>query len=210
MKKLMFFAVEVVKPHVAPAIGSWRPGRRDKLTNPIFITPGGVIEEFPTQDVHFFSSPPLAPILPSFHPRIPDGSGWAVISRVDLERSTRYLRWLNGKREDTRATIEESYAVFVAEGRDGLKKRFSKTHVFYLLREFKKQGWATDWPVIGRCEMSAIEQAVEKQSKGTVIPSHDDIATIQRYQETGLDLTTAAALFLTQRALTGLAGATTN
>ena len=139
------FAVEVLKPEVAVgAGGSLRGGRRDKLTKPVFITPGGVIDEFPTNDKDFFTTPPLMPVLPTTHPRIPEGSGWAIISRTDLERSARYLRWLNGKREDKRATLEESYTVFQAEGREGLKKRFSKTHVFYLLREFKQRGWNID------------------------------------------------------------------
>lgn len=144
MKKMVFYAVEVIKPQVVSATGGPRSGRRDKLSKPVFITPSGVIDEFPTKDEHFFSSPPLMPVLPASHPQIPKGSGWAVISRYGLERSVRYLRWLNGKREDTRATIDESYAVFVAEGREGLKKRFSKTHVFYLLREFKQRGWAVE------------------------------------------------------------------
>ena len=136
------FAVEVLKPEVAVGVGgALRAGKRDKLTNPVFITPSGVIEMFPTSDNDFFTTPPLMPILPAEYPRIPEGSGWAIISRADLECSPRYLRWLKGKQEDTRATLDDSYAVFLAEGREGLKKRFSKTHVFYLLRAFKQRGW---------------------------------------------------------------------
>lgn len=139
---MQMFAVEVLKPEVAVgASGSLRAGRRNKLMKPVFITPSGVVDGFPTRDEDFFSSPPLAPVLPTKHPRIPEGSGWVIIRRTDLECSERYLRWLNGKREDTRATLDDSYAVFLAEGREGLKKRFSKTHVFYLLREFKQRGW---------------------------------------------------------------------
>lgn len=136
------FAIEVLKPEVSVGAGG-RPcaGRRNKLTQPVFVTPGGVIDAFPTSADDYFTSPPLMPVLPVAHPRIPEGSGWAIISRIDLERSARYVRWLHGKREDTRTTLDDSHAMFVAEGRAGLKKRFSKTHVFYLLREFKKRGW---------------------------------------------------------------------
>lgn len=139
------FAVEVLKPMISVgASGAPRAGRRGKLTKPVFITPSGVIDEFPTKDEDYFSSPPRTSPIPESHPLIQPGSGWAIINRSDLERSARYLRWLDGKQTDTRMSIEDSYAIFANEGRDGLKKLFSKTHVFYLLREFKKRGWAIE------------------------------------------------------------------
>jgi len=139
------FAIEILKPATADgASEAPRAGRRSKLTRPVFITPFGVIDEFPTKDEDFFTSPPKASPIPANHPLIQPGCGWAVINRLDLERSARYLRWLDGTRSDTRTTIADSYALFVRDGRDGLKKQFSRTHVFHLLREFKKRGWAVE------------------------------------------------------------------
>lgn len=138
-----FFTFEILNPPVADDF-CVRSGRRQKLTKPIFITPTGVIEGFPTAKDQFFSVMPEQPIVPVDNPLIRTGSGYAMISWIDLEKSARYRRWLDGKKEDTRSTLEESYSVFQNSGRDGLKKLYSKTHVFYLLREFKKRGWLVD------------------------------------------------------------------
>ena len=144
MKNPIFFTCEVLRPQLTSQFGSRIPGRRSKLTKPLFVTPAGVIETFPTEDEQFFQTMPKMPVIPENHPLIPPGSGYSMMTRIDLERSTRYQRWCDGKTEDTRLTLENSYSLFLAGGRDGLKKQFSKSHMFYLLREFKKQGWTVD------------------------------------------------------------------
>lgn len=144
MNKSGYFTFEVLLPQVTQTDGGQKAGRRRKLMKPLFVTPTGIIEGFPTEVEQFFKNMPENPIVPENHPKIPPGSGYVLVTWVDLERSARFLAWSAGKTEDTRSSVEESYGLFIAEGREGLKKRFSKNHVFYLLREFKKRGWGVD------------------------------------------------------------------
>lgn len=92
MRKPVYFTFELLLPQVTKAIGGPRAGRRGKLTKPLFITPAGLIEPFPTEDGQFSDCMPKMPVLPENHPKIPSGSEYSMVMRDGLEKSSRFQR----------------------------------------------------------------------------------------------------------------------
>lgn len=125
-------------------------GRRRKFSNPLFVTPRGLLHAFPEEDADLFidQDAAWAAIAKWGSPK---ASRWAV-SQTKLARQLKrkdYLRWLAEVKslpegveyKEPRRSLEECYAIYANAGMAGLRKLYTRSHCFHLIGKFKDQGW---------------------------------------------------------------------
>lgn len=142
------FSAECVSVEADP--WSRKPaGRRRKFSNPIFVTPHGLLHAFPEIDADLFLDQDAAwAAIRKWGS--PATANWSVSSTTLARHLKRkdYLRWLaevknlpeNVAYKETRRSLEECYAIYAGEGMAGLQKLYTKSHCFHLVAKFKDAG----------------------------------------------------------------------
>jgi hypothetical protein len=122
-------------------------GRRRKFSNPLFITPAGLLHAFPQIDEDLFVDIDSAKAAVQHHAaRV----NWSICSTTlaSLVKSKAYQRWLAEVASlpagegyvEPRRSIEETFAIYAAEGMAGLRRHYTRAHAFHLIAKFKDQG----------------------------------------------------------------------
>lgn len=129
---------------------SRRPaGRRRKFSNPLFVTPAGLLHDFPEEDADLFLDQEAA--WSAIRKWGTAEANWSV-SQTTLARQLKtkpYRRWLAEVKslpegveyKEPRRSMEECYAIYVDSGMAGLRKFYTPSHCFHLVAKFKEQGW---------------------------------------------------------------------
>jgi len=144
------YVAECVSVESAPW-GRKPEGRRRKFSNPLFVTPQGLLHAFPEEDADLFidHDAAWAAIEKWGAPK----ASWSV-SQTKLARQLKrrdYLRWLAEVKslpagveyKEPRRSLEECYAIYADSGMAGLRKLYTPSHCFHLVAKFKDQGWLT-------------------------------------------------------------------
>ena len=127
------------------------PRRRRKYSDPLFVTPRGLLRAFPNKDEDLFLDHASAwAAIAHFSPQEKAGDWTVYETKLEtLLRSKRYLRWSAevkslpegvGFREPRRP-LAESFALYSAGGMEALRARYTRTHCLGLLRKFRAEGW---------------------------------------------------------------------
>lgn len=147
------FVAECVSVEADPW-GRKPEGRRRKFSNPLFVTPRGLLHAFPEEDTDLFIDQDTAwAAIKKWGS--PKGS-WSV-SQTTLARQLKrkdYRRWLAEVKslpdgveyKEPRRSLEECYAVYANAGMAGLRKLYTPSHCFHLIAKFRDQGWAVAAP----------------------------------------------------------------
>ena len=113
--------------------------RKRKFSNPLFLTPDGLLHAFPENDNDLFSTHEVAL---DFLKKSADGH-WEI-RQTTLEAELRkkpYLRWLREVKgrnyQEPRRTEAELLTIFENGGRDALLKLYSKAHAFKIAKRLK-------------------------------------------------------------------------
>ena len=151
-----YVAERLARP-LAPYAKANVNGHRRKYSDPLFVTPRGLLRAFPEKDEDLFLDP---------------ASAWAAIARFGdgapvlewlvyetkleaLLRTRPYLRWCKDVKsilegaayKEPRETLETSFAIYSVGGRKALRARYTRTHCLWLLRKFREQGWLPPAPL---------------------------------------------------------------
>lgn len=124
-------------------------GRTRKFSNPLFVTPKGLLHAYPeAADDLFSSSEEAFKAIEQFGAK---HNNWTVYTMTldQMLKSKRYLRWQaevknqpeNTEYKELRRSLEETYSIYTESGMNGLKALYSKSHCFHLLEKFKSKGW---------------------------------------------------------------------
>lgn len=125
-------------------------GRRRKFSNPLFVTPHGLLHAFPEEDADLFLDQKAAFVAIEKWGS-PKTASWSV-SQTKLAQHLKrkdYRRWLAEVKslpegveyKEPRRSLEECYAIYADTGMAGLRKLYSKSHCFHLIAKFTDQGW---------------------------------------------------------------------
>jgi len=113
--------------------------RKRKFSNPLFLTPDGLLHAFPENDQALFSTNEVA--LDTLKK---SGEGHWEIRQTTLEAELRkkpYLRWVREVKgrdyQEPRRTEAELLTIYENGGRDALLKLYSKAHAFKIAKRLK-------------------------------------------------------------------------
>lgn len=113
--------------------------RKRKFSNPLFLTPDGMLHAFPENDKDLFSMHEVA--LDSLKK---SADGHWEIRQTTLEAELRkkpYLRWVREVKghdyQEPRRTEAELLTIYENGGRDALLKLYSKAHAFKIAKRLK-------------------------------------------------------------------------
>lgn len=122
-------------------------GRKRKFSNPVFLTPNGVIQAFPQADEDLFLDIESARVAIGTRG---NGHQWEIASTslTTLMKTKAYLRWKDEVAAlppgqayvEPRRTLEESFSIYAQEGMPGLRKLYTRSHAWHLIAKFKEQG----------------------------------------------------------------------
>lgn len=126
-------------------------GHRRKYSDPLFVTPHGLLHAFPEKDDDLFLDSASAWAAIAKFGGDAQAFDWLVYdSKLEALRCTkRYLRWSKDVKslpegvayKAPREALEASFAVYSAGGKEALRARYTRTHCAWLLRKFREQGW---------------------------------------------------------------------
>ena len=122
-------------------------GRRRKFSNPLFLTPYGRLEGFPQSDDALFLDADAAHQAIAKHGQ---GVRWQVSTTTlqAIQCSKAFVRWKaevsalpqGQEYAEPRRTLEDSFAIYQREGMEGLRKHYTRTHAWHLIKKFKDNG----------------------------------------------------------------------
>lgn len=131
--------------------GALYSGRKRKFSNPVFVTPHGLIQCYPEQDQDLFlDSDSALNAIKKYAVGYPSDL-WTVNQTTLAQQlcDKHYLRWLRDVKElpdgveykEARRSLSECYEVYTQQGLDGLRALYSKSYCFVLLKKFESEGW---------------------------------------------------------------------
>lgn len=114
--------------------------RKRKFSNPLFLTPGGLLHAFPETDEDLFSTQEVA--LDTLKKQSVDGHWEIRQTTLDDELRTKpCLRWareVKGRNyQEPRRTEAELLTIYESGGRDALLKLYSKAHAIKITKKLK-------------------------------------------------------------------------
>ena len=123
-------------------------GRTRKFSNPLFMTPAGLLHGFPEKDEDLFVE--LDQALDAIRRMAHPGTGplWRVRSTTLAAelKSKRFLRWHNEVKNapgagyvEPRRSLEEKADIFARSGMAGLKATYTHAHAFRTLRRIRDE-----------------------------------------------------------------------
>lgn len=122
-------------------------GRKRKFSNPLFITPSGLLHSFPQTDADLFVDIETARVATKRHG---EKGQWEIFSTTLalLTKTKAFQRWLaevaslpeGSGYAEPRRSLEETFAIYTQEGMDGLRRHYTRSHAFHLIAKFKEQG----------------------------------------------------------------------
>ncbi len=142
------YAVECVVDAGEPFGGQLPNGqysRRRKFSNPLFLTPAGLIEAYPEKDEDLFTLQEQS--LAAVH-ALGRGGEWAIRETLlSMEMSNKqYVRWLaevKGKTYiEAKRSIEELAEIYRQGGRLALRSLYTREHVAKIVTRLRKLGVA--------------------------------------------------------------------
>lgn len=118
-------------------------GRRRKFSNPLFLSPAGLIESYPENDEDLFTSEEVAVAAIR---KLGVGGEWNVRETLlTMETSSkRYLRWVaevKGKEfSEARRTLDELAEIYRQGGRAALRALYTREHVAKIVTRLRAAG----------------------------------------------------------------------
>jgi hypothetical protein len=118
-------------------------GRRRKFSNPLFLSPAGLIESYPENDQDLFTSEEIAVAAIR---KLGVGGEWNVRETLlTMETANkRYLRWVaevKGKEfSEARRSLEELAEIYRQGGRDALRALYTREHVAKIVTKLRSAG----------------------------------------------------------------------
>ena len=115
--------------------------RRRKFSNPLFLTPYGLLEAYPERDADLFVLLEVA--QKSVHD-LQCGGEWQVRETLlTMEMSTKpYLRWLKEVKgrayAEPRRSLDEQADIYRQGGRAALRSLYTKAHVAKILSKLRE------------------------------------------------------------------------
>ena len=114
--------------------------RKRKFSNPLFLTPDGLLNAFPEKDEDLFATAEVAVDAVKRHSL--DGHWEVRRTTLGTELRTKpYLRWTREVKgvnyQEPRRTDAELIIVYENGGRDALRKLYSKAHAFKIEKRLK-------------------------------------------------------------------------
>lgn len=116
--------------------------RKRKFSDPLYLTPDGLLRGFPEGDSELFADMDLA--LSALRRSVVDGEWEVRQTTLAIELAgKRYLRWareVKGKQyQEPRRTPEELASIFAQGGLPALMKLYSKAHAFKIAKRLQAQ-----------------------------------------------------------------------
>lgn len=125
-------------------------GRKRKFSNPLFITPKGLVHAFPQSDEDMFVNVDTAQEAMKIHG---GNRFWQISSTTlaSLMKTKAFQRWrleVESLPEgvgyvEPRRSLEDTFAIYSKDGIAGLRRHYTKSHAFHLIAKYKEQGLIT-------------------------------------------------------------------
>lgn len=118
-------------------------GRRRKYSNPLFLTPSGLINTYPESDEDLFISEGKA--REALAKAGANGAWELRETLLEMElRDKRYLRWEQEVKgtdyQEPKRSLEEVTEIYMAGGRAALRKLYTREHVAKLIGKMRAAG----------------------------------------------------------------------
>lgn len=148
-------SIEIGVRSINPSFGGAPVWRSRKFSDPLYLTPAGFLHGYPELDEDLFLDHEQANDALAFYRGVPNKlkldnasyniSSPAVLGKIGGPGYKRWLKEVKGQNyTEPRRSLAESHDIYQASGREGLRKLYSPSYVFALIRKFDAEGLEVD------------------------------------------------------------------